>query len=134
MLAGIRGDMLSTALLWIIMQQDMLVRPHVVQHRLTGAVHHSLLHITLPEIMENIPLQQRFPNFFACGPLMASKSNHGSSYPPLCKYSVWMKGIQNSEICISELTLDSYKYITVAYITLTLINMTVIHFVGKEVS
>jgi hypothetical protein len=126
--------MLSTALLWIIMQQDMLMQSHVVQHRLTGSVHHNLLHIALPEIMEDIPLQHCFPNFFASGSLMASKSNHGSSHPSLCKYSVWMKGIQNSEICISELILDSYKYITVAYITLTLINMTVIHFVGTEVS
>lgn len=40
----------------------------------------------------------------------------------------------NLKIYISKLTLDSYKYITVAYITLTLINMTVIHFVGTEVS
>jgi hypothetical protein len=115
------------------MQQDMLVHPHI-QHRLIGAVHHNLSHINLPEIMEDIPLQQCFPNFVACGPLLASKSNHGSSHPSLCKYSVWMKGIQNLEICISELTSDSYKYITVAYITLTLINMTVIHFVGTEVS
>jgi hypothetical protein len=84
--------------------------------------------------MEDIPLQQCFQNFFACGPLLASKSSHRSSHPCVCKYSVWMTGIQNLKIYIPELTLDSYKYITVAYITLTLIKMTVIHFVGTEVS
>ena len=106
MLAGIRGDMLSIAMLWVIMQQYMLVHPHVFQHRLRGGVHHNLLHITLPEIMEDIPLQQCFPNIFACGPLLASKSNHRSSHPCLCKYSVWIIGIQNLKIYISELTLD----------------------------
>jgi len=45
-----------------------------------------------------------------------------------------MIGIQNLKIYVSELTLDTYKYITVAYITLTLIKMTVIHCVGTEVS
>ena len=45
-----------------------------------------------------------------------------------------MIGIQNLKTYISELTLDSYKYITVAYVTLTLIKMTVIHFVGTAVS
>jgi hypothetical protein len=41
---------------------------------------------------------------------------------------------QNLKIYVSELTLESYNYLTVAYITLTLNKMTVIHFVGMLVS
>lgn len=33
-------------------------------------------------------LVQCFPNFFACRPLLASKTNHGSSYTCSRKYSM----------------------------------------------
>jgi hypothetical protein len=36
----------------------------------------------------SISLVQRFPNFSARGPLLASASNRSSSYPCPCKYTV----------------------------------------------
>jgi hypothetical protein len=38
-----------------------------------------------------VHLEQCFPNFFACGPLLASKNNYGYSHPCSRKYSVYLR-------------------------------------------
>ena len=57
------------------------------------------------------------PTFFARGPLLASKNNHGSAHPLIIAHviqSVRMIGIKKLIIYISEVILDSDEYILVA--------------------
>jgi len=66
----------------------------------------------------SIHISQCFPNFFACGPPLASKNNHRSSFPCSHRYRASRCYVFKIKHCISELILDSYEYIPVAYVTM----------------
>ena len=49
------------------------------------------------------PPNQRFPNLFARGPLLASKNNRESSQPFSRKYRVSGRQVSNLKTCVTEL-------------------------------
>jgi hypothetical protein len=69
----------------------------------------------------NIP-QQRFPNLFAPGSLLASKNNQGSSHPYSRKQRCPGDKYPEFAIHISEVILDNYEYIPVARVTMHCMN------------
>jgi len=61
---------------------------------------------------------QRFPSFFACGPVLALKNNHRSYILAHVNIECLDDRYPKLKIYISEMILDSYKYIPVAYATM----------------
>jgi len=79
---------------------------------------HNCSKPTTMDIIINYHSIPVFPNFFARGPLLASKNNPGSSDSFRANTEYSDHKYPKLKICISELILDSIAYVPVSYVLL----------------